>query len=1340
MKNLFKLISLKKLFIIILLLSVFNNLFLLLSPPENVVHANIFNGVHGMEGYYLEPLMDVGNHSVNTQVKFSSHNSRCLNDIFEEYTDSGNNGYLIGTNLINVDAGSMKDQPVFGGNLVYGGNSGTGEGVPVQIAKWISQTGYGNGKTPDNNGTKQAAKINDPNTRLVFTFPGNAGSQKTFNGQLRDIYSHYATNADSKKANDIAKGVIADYNQALELAYQREFGNVADYDNNNFNKNELAVIMQDMANSANFDKAGSRSKIYDLNARYVWYPSKGSQPIDSNSGPHVSYNGNYYIHLFSVENSSQNKVDVILLYAQPKGYIPSYKIKNGKSVNPGNTYDVQLKDGKIGKDTDQRYISWKNIALQSVSTMLNSGKTTSDMDNQSGGNKISDSINLWFENFLTSIERLLNLSKISELIFNQAERGIFNHNKISTKSSILPDSMVTASNILMWAGIAIGTIFIVIALAFLLLKQSFNLAFLDDSMSNYMEFKHKLINIVIMAFGVFSESAIVGFLCTLNNLIVDALKQWSENSGSNWDIIDNLNFSGYSGGALNNIALIFVGFIIFGFTLYYNLFYLERMFNFLGLVFVMPIAFGYSAIFDGSRHFTSPGRLFSELCGVIFIQSAQALGISIFTLTFYQLAGQFKFILPIAILLIVAKLSRTILKIFGAQSSFTNNNSLQRSLLSAGTGAVSAGAAVVDSLTPHHPHHNNGGGSHNNYPENSPTDYSPHSTMAKNRSDLSAIADNKGGNDFNTNDVPKDNITKENNRADPKNKGAVVGAKNKSNESTVTDQFPNYGRGNQSSNNNSNSAKTINGGLEGKTIPSKFQKAKDALNNRRQQVKEGLAGGAINLKKGLNNLQSAGLEKFPNSAYTAYKHHFPNNAVNRVKDKAKREFPAIGKAAVGTGLALGSLVEAGYNAATGGNSQMMSRLARNFSNKNQAVRNGKTGAIPGQKDYLNSANVAPESKVSDDLSGSFYNDVDSNGDVEQFVDPEQTGLRNVFDNGDGTTTFRFDNKAISGTQTGEEIIATANSGQISDSQRKSGLVGAETTDNGLMSNITVDNASAGLGRVTTNLNSNTNGMLSFMRTTNAAGVSGQQLTRNPVSYALAGHGIQTVPNRSAFANRRISGNGHINPQQYHRFSNNGLSGYNQVTSQVAMRKQSALDSMNLNPQGNVLTAKVNKQALGTMSGSYQRSILDLANGNRGNNKNLISSKDNGDSYSFAMKYDPQTTHLQKAFTSNGAQHMIFTNSRNNGALGSEQEFNQFSNLLDLDKYQEQKESNFNDIANNTAVDEEDLENMPEFDDIVSRAGSALPEAGNLDQNIKNANEVQTYSNLGNINQIKHENE
>ena len=1337
MKNLFKLISLKKLFIIILLLNVFNNIFLLLSPQEDVVHANIFNGVHGMEGYYLEPLMDVGNHSVNTQIKFSSHNSRCMNDIFEEYTDSGNNGYLIGTNLINVDAGSMKDQPVFGGTLVYGGSNGTGEGVPVAIAKWISQTGYGNGKTQGNNGTKQAEKINDPNTRLVFTFPGNAGSKKTFDGQQRDIYSHYATNADSKKANEIAKGVIADYNQALELAYQREFGNATDYDNNNFNKNELAVIMQDMANCANLDKAGSRSKIYDLNARYVWYPSKGSQPIDSSSGPHVSYNGNYYIHLFSEANSSQNKVDVILLYAQPKGYIPSYKIKNGKSVNPGNTYDVQLKDGRIGKDTDQRYISWKNIALQSVSTMLNSGKTTSDMDNQSGGNKISDSINLWFENFLTSIERLLNLSKISELIFNQAERGLFNHNKISTKSSILPDSMITASNILMWAGIAIGTIFIVIALAFLVLKQSFNLAFLDDSMSNYMEFKHKLINIVIMAFGVFSESAIVGFLCTLNNLIVDALKQWSENSGSNWNIIDNLNFSGYSGGALNNIALIFVGFIIFGFTLYYNLFYLERMFNFLGLVFVMPIAFGYSAIFDGSRHFTSPGRLFSELCGVIFIQSAQALGISIFTLTFYQLAGQFKFILPIAILLIVAKLSRTILKIFGAQSSFTNNNSLQRSLLSAGTGAVTAGAAVVDSLTPHHPHNNSGRGSRNNYPENSPTDYSPHGSMAKNRSDLSAIADNKGGRNLNSNDVPKNNITKENNRADPKkasSSGAVVGARNSSNESPAIDQIPNIGRGNQSSNNNSDLAKGINKGSDGKAIPSKFQRAKDALNNRRRQIKEGLAGGAINFKKGLNNLQSNGLEKFPNSAY---KHHFPNNAVNRLENNAKRAIPAIGKAAVGTGLALGSIVEAGYNAATGGNSQMMSRLARNFANKNQAVQNRKSGAIPGQKDYLNSANVAPENTVSDDLSGSFYNNVDSNGDVEQFVDPEQTGLRSVQDNGNGTTTFAFDNRAISGTQTGEEIIATAKSGQVSDAQRKSGLVRAETADGGLMSNITVDNASAGLGGVTTNLNGETNGMLSFMRTTNTAGVSGQQLTRNPVAYALAGHGIQTVPNRSAFANRRSSGNGHINAQQYHRFSNNGLAGYNQVTSQVAMRKQSALDSMNLNHQGNVLTAKVNKQALSTMSGSYQRSILDLANGNRGHNQNLISSKDNGDSYSFAMKYDPQKTHLQKAFTANGAQHMIFTNSGN--ALGSEQEFNQFSNLLNLDNYQEPKESSFDDIASNTAVQEEDLENMPEFDDIVSRTESALPEAGNLDQNLKNANEVQAYSNLGKVNQIKHEN-
>ena len=47
--------------------------------------------------------------------------------------------------------------------------------------------------------------------------------------------------------------------------------------------------------------------------------------------------------------------------------------------------------------------------------------------------------------------------------------------------------------------------------------------------------------------------------------------------------------------------------------------------------------------------------------------------------------------------------------------------------------------------------------------------------------------------------------------------------------------------------------------------------------------------------------------------------------------------------------------------------------------------------------------------------------------------------------------------------------------------------------------------------------------------------------------------------------------------------------------------------------------------------------------------------------------------------------------------------------------------------------------MPEFDDIVSRTESALPEAGNLDQNLKNANEVQAYSNLGKVNQIKHEN-
>ncbi len=184
-----------------------------------------------------------------------------------------------------------------------------------------------------------------------MTFPGNCGSQYTYYGgkqqAQRDVQSVNITQADQEKAMKISQQLVGDFNQALDLNYNLNVDTGAYKSGETLSYSQFAKLVEDTAN-LKFPGGVKVTKTYHPNSTKNY--TAGSTTVNVKSDGSSSVSG----------------INSTLTYQMLKGYI-------GKD---DKYYKVNLYNSdKQGLDSDAKYLNWKDLALESISSWALAGYT-----------------------------------------------------------------------------------------------------------------------------------------------------------------------------------------------------------------------------------------------------------------------------------------------------------------------------------------------------------------------------------------------------------------------------------------------------------------------------------------------------------------------------------------------------------------------------------------------------------------------------------------------------------------------------------------------------------------------------------------------------------------------------------------------------------------------------------------------------------------------------------------------------------------------------------------------------------------------------------------------------
>lgn len=521
--------------------------------------------------YYLSLTLDGADHGIRGNVVLDKH--KYAGDSIKAYSEWKNTHLNMGNGAnwgnaqghINFDSlNSYLEDP---SGLKYSGNE---ERYKSDFQAFLQSTPVGADSSQSQaTGKKQDNKDNDftdKNAYLAFSFPGDPQNHGGKDGRA-------PTQADLNKANAVSSGLVSDFNQAMALVYN--------------NRDEL--FKNSSATISSGDLTPAEDALLALKTASLAGENSGPfKSIESNNAKNTQ-NLKYYVTVSGSVNG--NSATTKLIYGQSKGYPDG---------------DDFSKEGKI--------LTWPMVAAEAVANWAQGGVTYDNAQDISKPSILQGAITDFFTNLINSIEGMLGIPPLQDMIFNVGTRS----NQAGYQDGVAKKSWILATGAISAVFSAIAIFIIGFALAKNMYKYQWEIMSVSERISLVDDIKDMAITIVMLILYPWIFKA----LSMTNYLLV---KSFSSLAGGveAWRQMTQPIQSGLLG--LGALVMMIVYLCI---NIYYFYFYTFRS---IMLVVLNAVAPAYIASFSlGANYRRTFATWFKELIATLFEQAFQALIFAVF--------------------------------------------------------------------------------------------------------------------------------------------------------------------------------------------------------------------------------------------------------------------------------------------------------------------------------------------------------------------------------------------------------------------------------------------------------------------------------------------------------------------------------------------------------------------------------------------------------------------------------------------------------------------------------------------------------------------------------------
>lgn len=410
---------------------------------------------------------------------------------------------------------------------------------------------------------------------LLFSFPGRHVGGAAGLGDSE--YKRNGNTADNEQAFWVSRNLVGGLNKAIDVAYD------AGYSGKSVGNGDV-VTLYIATNIANIAASGA-SGSFDVNGTQVTVAPANIAKEDVGAGLEQAA----YVTVSAGEQS------VTVPWYVQKGYAEGQRMY---TVIQNTTYNSPDYSGE-----DAKYLTWQHVVMQAGYNSFVGGVTASSVSELNPPNSWEQGLTGLINSAKYSIESLLGLSTMSELVLNEGTRDFEYWKGIMPKTmTTIADEVHMLTQVIAW---------LLLSGAFAKLFTMRNLAAINPRMR--IELKEGLMNIVGAAFALIVFIPIYISLVTLNGALVDYFGGISSDS-SNFGQAGSL-----PGGLLGGALLSFVFFFI---DIYFNAQYIMRSLQIAILyafapLFIVTIAYGgkFKEVFSNFAR---------ELTGLIFMQAIHA--------------------------------------------------------------------------------------------------------------------------------------------------------------------------------------------------------------------------------------------------------------------------------------------------------------------------------------------------------------------------------------------------------------------------------------------------------------------------------------------------------------------------------------------------------------------------------------------------------------------------------------------------------------------------------------------------------------------------------------------
>ena len=410
---------------------------------------------------------------------------------------------------------------------------------------------------------------------LLFSFPGRHVGGAAGLGDSE--YKRNGNTADNEQAFWVSRNLVGGLNKAIDVAYD------AGYSGKSVGNGDV-VTLYIATNIANIAASGA-SGSFDVNGTQVTVAPANIAKEDVGAGLEKAA----YVTVSAGEQS------VTVPWYVQKGYAEGQRMY---TVIQNTTYNSPDYAGE-----DVKYLTWQHVVMQAGYNSFVGGVTASSVSELNPPNSVEQWLTGLINSAKYSIESLLGLNTMSELVLNEGPRDFEYWKGIMPKTmTTIADEVHMLTQVIAW---------LLLSGAFAKLFTMRNLAAINPRMR--IELKEGLMNIVGAAFALIVFIPIYISLVTLNGALVDYFGGISSNS-SNFGQAGSLP-GGLLGGALLSLVFFFI-------DIYFNAQYIMRSLQIAILyafapLFIVTIAYGgkFKEVFSNFAR---------ELTGLIFMQAIHA--------------------------------------------------------------------------------------------------------------------------------------------------------------------------------------------------------------------------------------------------------------------------------------------------------------------------------------------------------------------------------------------------------------------------------------------------------------------------------------------------------------------------------------------------------------------------------------------------------------------------------------------------------------------------------------------------------------------------------------------